>query len=94
MTMHTIHPDSHTHGLADDCPGCAEHAEHPIMSLDRENLRRIMALALDPDRFGRSDATHTDLVAAASVLTALERAGALRRTDRVLFDRYMERWSA
>jgi hypothetical protein len=36
--MHSLHPDSHEHGLADDCPRCAEHAEHPFESLDDENL--------------------------------------------------------
>lgn len=92
MTIHTIHPDSHEHGLADDCPRCAEHAEHPIQSLDHENLGRIMALAVTDDRLS-VPATYTDQVAAARVLTALEHAGALRRTNRALFDRYMERWT-
>lgn len=38
MATHTYHPDSHTNGLADDCPRCAEHAEHPVESLDAANL--------------------------------------------------------
>ena len=38
MTVHTYHPDSHTHGLADNCPRCAEHAAHPRGSLDDDNL--------------------------------------------------------
>ena len=41
MAMHTFHPDSHEHGLADDCPRCAEHAEHPFESLDRLNLAAL-----------------------------------------------------
>jgi hypothetical protein len=41
MTTHSYHPDTHTHGLADDCPRCAEHAYHPIHSLDPENLAAL-----------------------------------------------------
>lgn len=41
MTVHTFHPDSHEHGLADDCPRCAEHAAHPRQSLDLANLRAL-----------------------------------------------------
>lgn len=91
MTMHSLHPDSHEHGLADDCPRCAEHAEHPIRTLDRENLRRIMALAISDNRLA-GEATYTDQVAAAKVLTALEQAGQLASTDPELFSRYLERW--
>ena len=43
MSAHSFHPDSHTHGLADDCPRCAEHAEHPFETLDDENLRALVA---------------------------------------------------
>lgn len=42
MTTHSVHPDSHTHGLADDCPRCQEHAEHPERGLDRDNIRRLL----------------------------------------------------
>lgn len=41
MTSHTIHEDSHTHGLSDDCPRCYEHSLHPFESLDDENLRQL-----------------------------------------------------
>lgn len=88
MTMHSFHPDTHEHGLADDCPRCAEHAAHPIQSLDHENLRRIMELALDQGRA----ATYHDQVAAAQVLTALERAGHLARTDPDIFFLYLQRY--
>ena len=43
VSTHTLHPDSHSHGLADDCPRCAEHAEHPLDSLDLENQRNLLA---------------------------------------------------
>lgn len=92
MTVHSVHPNTYECGLADDCPRCTEHAENPIASLDQPNLKRIMALALHPDRFSVA-LTETDLVAAAKVLTTLERAGALRRTDPLLFDQYMMRVS-
>ncbi len=91
MTMHSMHPDSHTHGLADDCPRCVEHAEHPIATLDHENLRRIMELAVTDDRLGQP-VTHTDLVASAKVLTALEHAGHLARTDPDVFFQFMQRY--
>lgn len=38
--MHIEHPDTHTHGLCDDCPRCAEYLHRPT-GLDHENLRRI-----------------------------------------------------
>lgn len=91
MTMHSLHPDTHTHGLADDCPRCVEHAEHPIQSLDQANLRRILALAVDRDRLGQP-ATYLDQVAAAKVLTALEHAGHLARTSPDMFFAHLERY--
>ena len=36
-----LHPDTHTHGLADNCPRCAEHAQHPTLSLDQVNLAML-----------------------------------------------------
>lgn len=42
MTTHSPHPDSHTHGLADGCPRCQEHAEHPERGLARDNIRRLL----------------------------------------------------
>jgi len=42
VSTHTLHPDTHEHGLADDCPRCAEHAEYPFLSLDRENQRALL----------------------------------------------------
>lgn len=41
MTMHTKHPDSHEHGLADGCPRCAKHADDPFLSLDDRNLKAL-----------------------------------------------------
>ena len=90
MAADSSHPDSHTHGLADDCPRCAEHAEHPIQSLDERNLARLMAVAVDPNRLGNN--TYTDNVAAAKVLTAMEHAGHLARTSPYLFFTFLRRY--
>jgi hypothetical protein len=38
---HIFHPDSHQHGLRDDCPRCVEHSAAPFLSLDDENLIAI-----------------------------------------------------
>ena len=47
MSVHTFHPDSHEHGLADGCPRCEEHAAHPFESLDQRNLRVLIARERD-----------------------------------------------
>ena len=54
MTIHAPHPDTHTHGLADNCPRCAEHAEDLLKSLDTENLRSLVR-RLNNDWQPRSD---------------------------------------
>lgn len=41
MTTHTLHPDSHEFGLADDCLRCKEHVERPWLTLDDENIGRL-----------------------------------------------------
>ena len=38
MASHSLHPDSHAHGLADGCPRCDEHAKDPLAGLDNENI--------------------------------------------------------
>ena len=43
MSTHTIHPDTHEHGLADGCPRCAEHAERPLDGLDQKNIASLIA---------------------------------------------------
>lgn len=42
MSTHTVHPDIHTHGLADGCPRCEEIASNPLASLDTENLNLLL----------------------------------------------------
>ena len=54
MSTHGFHPDTHEHGLADDCPRCTEHAEHPLDSLDVENLRALLA-RINADYAARSE---------------------------------------
>jgi len=53
MASHSLHPDSHTHGLADDCPRCDEHAEEPLQGLDHENIGAL-AYRLATGRLARS----------------------------------------
>lgn len=54
MTSHSFHPDSHEHGLADGCPRCAEHAEHPFENLDSPNLRALW-IRMAAELYPRSD---------------------------------------
>ena len=42
MSIHTFHPDTHEFGLADNCPRCEEHANHPLAGLDDSNLRELL----------------------------------------------------
>jgi hypothetical protein len=42
MSSHNHAPAIKEHGLQDDCPRCAEHAEHPERSLDEPNLRALV----------------------------------------------------
>jgi hypothetical protein len=37
MATHTVHPDTHENGLADDCPRCDELAASPL-ELDETNF--------------------------------------------------------
>jgi len=39
--IHTLHPDVHEYGLADSCPRCRQHAEHPLDSMDDTMLRAL-----------------------------------------------------
>lgn len=63
MTVHTYHEDSHTHGLADDCPRCIEHTEAPWRTLDQKNIYRLLH---------GGAITYTDRVAASKLREALE----------------------
>lgn len=49
MTAHSIHEDTHTHGLNDECPRCYEHSLHPFESLDDENLRKLVWRVLNEE---------------------------------------------
>lgn len=54
MVSHTLHPDSHEHGLSDDCERCAQLARYPGESLDNENLTMLLLRVLEgrPARSG------------------------------------------
>ena len=47
MASHTYHPDTHTEGLADDCPRCDQHAVMPLEGLDEINITAIKLRVLD-----------------------------------------------
>lgn len=53
MSVHIPHLDSHEFGLADDCPRCAEHAQHPFEGLDSRNLAAL-AQRIEGDKEPRS----------------------------------------
>lgn len=81
MSVHTLHPDSHTHGLADACPRCAEHAADPFSSLDDENLQMLVGrtqlwMRDEGDFFPRSD---TEQKAMCQIETSLRNAAVLQR---------------
>jgi len=60
MPSHSVHEDTHTHGLNDDCDRCAQLASRP-WELDDDNLRtawnRMLAVEFaDPEKMSyRSD---------------------------------------
>lgn len=98
---HTLHEDIHEHGLADDCPRCVEMAEAPYYNLDKTSMRDLVRRTLG-NRYGGEDSwagerieprSHTEAVAMATVMTALERAGNLisNEPDFVL-DYLLHRW--
>lgn len=47
MSSHVYHPDELAHlVLHDGCPRCEEHAQAPWFSLDRENLDKLVDIAI------------------------------------------------
>lgn len=94
MTSHTHRPMTHTHGLQDDCPRCAQHAEHPTASLDDENLRRVITLAVRPEPF-EGITSRNETTAVANVLDFLYAAGPLMRVAPDLaLDYWRRMWRA
>jgi hypothetical protein len=81
MTVHSYHPDTHEHGLADGCERCAELAADPFAGLDDENLRLLAGRAvlwMRDEVYPRSQNEALALRAVERALTAarrLERAG-------------------
>ena len=39
---HSYHPDTHEYGLVMGCERCEQHAKHPEVSLDTENILRLL----------------------------------------------------
>jgi len=98
---HAPHPDIHDHGLADDCPRCAEIAGNPVRDLDGRALCGLLERTL-ANRFGGGGSpfgeqvgarSEAEAVAMAMLMSALERAGHLAAEAPDLFVLYLlERW--
>lgn len=75
-SQHTIHEDIQTHGLADGCPRCEEHAYNPWRDLDDTVLRDLVERATQANRFDlmRSD---TEGIAMAKIVDAIDHIGIL-----------------
>lgn len=90
--VHSAHPPVQEAGLADGCPACEEIALDPTAHLDDETLAQLAALAVSDDRLDRGR-SETELVAAANVLSTLERVGRLASTAPGVVAWYLrERW--
>lgn len=42
VITHTLHPDTHTHGLADDCPRCEQMAQEFPFGWDDVNVSNLV----------------------------------------------------
>ena len=85
-TTHTVHEDVHTHGLADDCERCAEHAQDPLRGLDEETLRNLLERVVNREGY-RSE---NERVAIISMTRALQEAASLAELSPLLFAKYMK----
>ena len=89
MSSHKPHPDSHTHGLSDECPRCEEHAQHPLLTLDSINLRNLIQRVVNREGY-RSD---TERVAMMNVRESLEQAGRIAQIHPLAFTKYVsQQW--
>jgi hypothetical protein len=91
VSVHAPHVDTHEHGLQDDCERCAEHAEHPLRSLDASNLRALVGIA-HPGQppYARSE---TEQIAATAMLNLLEQIGKLAQVAPDELGEYLhDRW--
>lgn len=87
MSTHTIHDDIHDAGLADECPRCLEHAQHPLHSLDETSLRDLVGRTIS-DVKARSMAEAT---AMGIIRTKLAEACELVEIDPMGFVQYVEK---
>lgn len=84
MSTHTIHEDIHTHGLADGCDRCMEHAENPLRDLDDTVVRDLMQRVIN-DEPPRSE---HERIAMFHVKLALQQACRLAWINPVQFAKY------
>lgn len=90
---HSLHPDIHTHGLADGCAECEDVAAAPWRYLDERALAALVAIAVADDRLGQCR-SETEAIASAAVLTAMERFGRLASVAPTAALIYLDRWNA
>lgn len=71
--MHTHHAQIRLGGLADNCPRCAEHAKHPLDSLDTQNLEALWIRMLDVEFDGVTEYRSETEAAAGALLVSYAR---------------------
>jgi hypothetical protein len=83
-TTHTVHEDVHTHGLADGCPRCVQHAENPLRDLDDTVVRSLMLRVIN----GEEPRSENERIAMFEVKLALQQACRLAWLNPVQFAKY------
>jgi hypothetical protein len=84
LSTHRIHDPIETHGLADECERCKEHAEHPLRDLDSGNLSDLLTRIINKEKPRSS----TEDVAMYHVKVALDQACSLAQVNPLLFAKY------
>lgn len=86
MSTHRVHEDVQTHGLADDCDRCAEHAQHPLTSLDEQSLQALLARVVNREGY-RSE---NERVAILNLTKAMQEAAFIAELNPILFAKYLK----
>lgn len=84
MTVHSVHTPVSTHGLADDCPRCAEHAVEPFAYLDDESLKALVDRTVAWMRNEEFPRSKTETAAMRVVETAIVRMRMMLRVSPAL----------
>ena len=81
MAIHTEHDSIGSSGLADGCPRCDEHAEHPFWGLDDSNLGSLV-FRIDNDLTPRSDNERRAMYLVREALHMAERVARVRKVGK------------